>query len=143
MNEKSTGFWNRVDQILKDKNMKKAELMRQSGVDQRTISKGILLGTMPLLDNALKIAAALGVTVQYLLYGTEDKEVDVDLEEAYIAINKSRRQSEIAKILPSLNSEQLSAIESMIHSWGYTPKSQGGEDHIYGGGGSSHTKALA
>ena len=143
MNEKSAGFWNRVDQLLKDKNMRKADLMRLSGVDQRTISKGILLDTMPLLDNALKVAAALGVSVQYLLYGVEEKEVDADLEEAYTAIYKSRRQTEISKILPSLNSEQLSALESMIQSWGFAPKSKGREDSTYGGGGSGHTKALA
>ena len=140
---KGADFWERVAVELKRKGWRQADLVRNSLVDQGAISSGQRRKSMPLADNALKIAEALGVKIQYLINGIQDENQDIDLEEAFKAIRKSRRNSGIAKVLPHLNEAQLSALETMIQSWGYANNKQVEQEFKPGASGEGASKALA
>lgn len=141
--EQAGEFWKRVELVLQEKRMKQADLSRLSGIANGTLSSSRRDGNMPLANNAQKIADALGVSLKYLLFGIQDEEPDPEIEEAFASIKKSRRQIKIAKALPSLNNDQISAIECMIQSWGIDPEPPIDENIGYYAGGGGHSKALA
>jgi transcriptional regulator with XRE-family HTH domain len=62
-------FYERLERLLKDKNMQQKKLADICGISSNGISTWKVTGSYPRADIAVKIAAALGVTVEYLLYG--------------------------------------------------------------------------
>ena len=140
---KGAEFWERVAVELKRKGWRQAELVRQSSVDQGAISSGQRRKSMPLADNALRIAEALGVTLQYLLYGKREEHIDPNLEDAFDTVRKSERGSNIVKSIPNLSDTQLTAIETMLQSWGIDAKSPENKKFAHENSGGNSGKALA
>ena len=63
-------FWKRVDEELDYLGKNRAYLSRKCGFSLANIGKGIKLGSTPSADTAVKIAQVLGVSVEYLVNGT-------------------------------------------------------------------------
>lgn len=117
MDNQPTTFWDRVSSILAERNLSKAELARRAGLKSQSISKALIARSMPQADTAFKIAEALNVSVEYLMYGTLD--YDTELEESFAMLRKSARGSMIARVIPLLSSDQMSVIETLFKSWGF------------------------
>lgn len=75
------GFWQRLENRLKEIGMTPAELARRINISPASVN-GWKNGSYPRADVACRIAAVLGTTVEYLVEGktpyTEPKEV-IDL----------------------------------------------------------------
>ena len=63
-------FWKRVDEELDYKGMNRKALSKEVGFSVGNVGKGIQLGSSPSADTAVKIAQVLGVSVEYLVNGT-------------------------------------------------------------------------
>ena len=64
-------FWERVSYLLEIKDINKKSLAIEAGFDPSNITKGIKNNNMPSAETAVKIAQVLGVSVEYLVDGTE------------------------------------------------------------------------
>lgn len=64
-------FWENVDAELSYKGMNRKTLATEANFDLSNIGKGIKLGSCPSADTALRIAKTLGVSVEYLVAGTD------------------------------------------------------------------------
>lgn len=113
---KEKQFWERVSDILKQRNLRIVDLSEMSGVDQRVISSAIRKNSMPAADRALIIANCLGVQLSSLLWDQSDTD-DPDFDESIGYIRKSRRQCEIVKKIPYLNNDQLAGIEALLSAF--------------------------
>ncbi len=116
------GFWQRVENLLKTKGMKQTKLSEKTGISTSTISGGRKVGNMPVADNAIKIARALDVKVEYLVFGIEQDstqtDVDENLEEAFAYIRTSHQASQFAKLIPFIKLEQYKVLLEILDSWG-------------------------
>ena len=92
-------FWKRVDDELQLKNMNRKSLAQQVGFNLGNIGKGIQLGSCPSADTAIKIARALGVSVEYLVEG--DK-----------SLNKLQSENKLASDIPELTKKFISLPEN-------------------------------
>ncbi|WP_320130606.1 helix-turn-helix transcriptional regulator [uncultured Sphaerochaeta sp.] len=115
-------FWQRVENLLKAKGMRQTELSLKTGISTSTISGGSKVGNMPVADNAIKIARALDVKVEYLVFGStsdcQQKDVDEDLEEAFAYIRTSHPASLFTKYIPFIKLEQYKILMEILNSWG-------------------------
>ncbi len=96
-------FWNRVVEELEYKGINRAELARRCEFSVTNIGQGIKLQSCPAADTALKIADALGVSVQYLVNGTKSlasAKNDQNTQEELRLSRKYRRLLESAKHFP-------------------------------------------
>lgn len=64
-------FWERVDELLDEKYINKKTLAYEAGFDASNITKGIKNHNSPSAVTAVKIARVLGVTVEYLVTGSD------------------------------------------------------------------------
>lgn len=64
-------FWENVDAELEYKGMTRKALATEAGFNLGNVGKGIKLGSSPSADTAVRIAKVLGVTVEYLVNGTD------------------------------------------------------------------------
>lgn len=64
-------FWENVDAELEYKGMTRKALATEAGFNLGNVGKGIKLGSSPSADTAVRIAKVLGVTVEYLVTGTD------------------------------------------------------------------------
>lgn len=62
----------RMRSIMRDKNIKAAELSRRTGIDRSNISHYLRGDYVPKADKVEKLAAALGVSVSYLAGFSDD-----------------------------------------------------------------------
>ncbi len=94
----------------------------KTGISTSTISGGSKVGNMPVADNAIKIARALDVKVEYLVFGStsdcQQKDVDEDLEEAFAYIRTSHPASLFTKYIPFIKLEQYKILMEILNSWG-------------------------
>lgn len=60
-------FKTRITEILEEQNLKQADLCRMTGISTALMSNYVTGKASPSLDNAMAIANALGVTLDYLV----------------------------------------------------------------------------
>ena len=95
-------FWDRLKQEIKEKNTTQAWLAATTGVSFGTLRKWLTNKTMPNADQAVAIARALGVTVEYLVTGTDSSDPWV------------REHAWLIKHLKELTDEQYPALEQYV-----------------------------
>lgn len=66
-------FWERVESALNDNNISEAELSKQIGLSQASITGWKTRGSIPRADIAYKTAEILNTTVEYLVSGKSKK----------------------------------------------------------------------
>ena len=99
------GFGENLKQELAYNGMLKKELSAASGVHKRAIDTYVRTrASMPPADTAVKIAKALGVTVEYLVTG-EDSSI-------------SKEVSRISRNILKLNKRDRKLINSLVKSMG-------------------------
>lgn len=93
------------------------ELAYKSGINPRTIEQYLSAAAkMPSAENAVKIANALGVTVEYLVTGKEKSELEnsKEAEEHKNQILLYKKYCELINQAEHLNEEQLKAVENLM-----------------------------
>lgn len=64
-------FWENVDAELEYRGMTRKALATEAEFSLGNVGKGIKAGSSPSADTAVRIAKVLGVTVEYLVTGTD------------------------------------------------------------------------
>ena len=59
----------RIDSLLSDKGLRRADLVRATGINEGTYRSWIKNGTCPKADDLYQIAVYLNVPIEYLLFG--------------------------------------------------------------------------
>lgn len=111
------GFKENLKLELDYKGMKVKELAFYSGVNKRTLDQYLSSAAkMPSAENAVKIANALGVTVEYLVTGKEKSELEnsKEAEEHKNQILLYKKYCELINQAEHLNEEQLKAVENLM-----------------------------
>ena len=98
-------FWKRVDEEIEYKGINRASLARKCDFSVTNIGQGIKSGSTPSADTAVKIAAALGVTVEYLVTGSNTPSNKSKQEEAE-QLRLYRKHNEIIKKCEQLSPEK-------------------------------------
>ncbi|MBQ7158037.1 MAG: helix-turn-helix transcriptional regulator [Treponema sp.] len=72
-------FWERVNDLLEKNDINKKTLATDAGFDASNITKGIKNNNIPSAETAVKIAARLGVSVEYLVTGKDSFRNNADI----------------------------------------------------------------
>ena len=70
-----SGFWKRVDEELEYKGKNRTYLASKCQFSLASFNLGVKRDSTPSAETAVKIAGVLGVTVEYLVSGTNQKSV--------------------------------------------------------------------
>ena len=109
-------FWKRVDEELDYLGKNRAYLARKCDFSLANIGKGIKLGSTPSADTAVKIASVLGVTVEYLVTGSNspaNKNKDQESEQ----LRLYRKHSEIIKKCEQLSPEKEKLLATIAENF--------------------------
>lgn len=112
-------FWKRVDEELEYKGINRAALARTCDFSVTNIGQGIKNGNTPSADTAVKIAKVLGVTVEYLVNGTEQTPAQKDQIQNQLRLY--RKHHELITFAESLSQEKqksFSKIVEELKEWG-------------------------
>ena len=71
METSGTKIVDRIDGLLKDKNLKRQAIYDITGISPNSFSNWAIRGTIPAADTAIKIAHFLGVSVEWLVTGKD------------------------------------------------------------------------
>ncbi|MBR4791248.1 MAG: helix-turn-helix transcriptional regulator [Treponema sp.] len=108
------GFKENLKIELDYKGMIVKELAYLSGVNKRTIDQYLSSAAkMPSAENAVKIASALGVTVEYLITG-KNKQLAVPTADQQNQIRLYKKYFELINLAEKLNEQQLKSIENLM-----------------------------
>ena len=110
-------FWDNVAIELDYLGMTNKELAEKVGITASNIGKGQRQGSSPSADTAVKIASVLGVTVEYLVTGSNtpsNKNKDQESEQ----LRLYRKHSEIIKKCEQLSPEKEQLLANFIENFG-------------------------
>ena len=108
-------FWKRVDEELDYLGKNRAYLARKCDFSLANIGKGIKLGSTPSADTAVKIASVLGVTVEYLVTGSNSPANKKDEESEQLRLY--RKHSEIIKKCEQLSPEKEKLLATIADNF--------------------------
>jgi transcriptional regulator with XRE-family HTH domain len=87
MDDEAALFWKNVNREIKQQNITQEWVAKKAGINFGTFKGWIAKGIFPRLNEALRIAAILKVSVEYLMFGTMQ-----DSGEAMAAISRELAQ---------------------------------------------------
>ena len=105
-------FWKRVDEELEYKGMNRKTLSKEVGFSVGNVGKGIQLGSSPSADTAVKIAQVLGVSVEYLVNGT-NKSTEKNQENEELQLKLFRKYHELIKDLETLPQNKFNIVKNL------------------------------
>lgn len=98
-----TDFVKRIDEVLLERNLKRAALCNDLNLSATAITDWARRGTVPAGDICLRIADYLGVSAEWLING---KESDLTPEERHLLT-----------LWAHLTSEQKDTISTLLEKW--------------------------
>lgn len=98
MRTKKELFYERLDRLMKEKNIQQKDLAEKCGISSNGISTWKATGSYPRADVAVKIAKVLGVSVEYLVTG---KIPNVEYEDA-LAYDVSRQPEKKRRFIKTI-----------------------------------------
>ncbi len=107
-------FWDNVVVELEYLGMTNKSLAEQAGFAASNIGKGIRLGSSPSADTAVKIARILGVSVEYLVTGSEPGESAQGNAEELRLCHKYARFMEDMESLPAHEREAIISMAAQL-----------------------------
>ena len=81
MNKIAVEFWKRTNKLIKDKNSKQENIAQECDIPYQTFRSWVTRQTFPDALQAYKIAQALGVSVEYLVTGSDTNPAERELKE--------------------------------------------------------------
>ncbi len=109
-------FWKRVDEELEFTGKNRAYLARKCNFSLANIGKGIKLGSIPSADTAVKIASVLGVSVEYLVTGTNGPSKN-NGQETEEQLRLYRKHSEIIKKCEKIGPEKEKVLLEFLEDF--------------------------
>ena len=110
-------FWKRVDEEIEYKGINRAFLARKCDFSVTNIGQGIKLGSTPSAETAVKIATVLGVSVEYLVNGTNNSNSTKTYEEEQNQLRLYRKHSELIKKCEELSPEKEKLLVTFIEQF--------------------------
>ena len=101
-------FVDRIDEKLKEKNLKRAAMLEDIGVDTSIMTAWKKRGTIPSGDVCLKIARYLDVSPEWLLGGEERKGGEAVLSE---------EEKSILRQFKNLTEEQKNTLSALLEHY--------------------------
>ncbi len=111
-----SNFWHRVDEELDYLGKNRTFLANKCGFSLTNIGLGIKRGSTPSADMAVKIATVLGVSVEYLVNGTEAATKAAAKEQSQLRLY--RKHSEIIQKCERLSSEKEKLLVAVASYFG-------------------------
>ena len=108
-------FWDNVAIELDYLGMTNKELAEKVGITASNIGKGQRQGSSPSADTAVKIASVLGVTVEYLVTGSNSPANKKDEESEQLRLY--RKHSEIIKKCEQLSPEKEKLLATIADNF--------------------------
>ena len=105
-------FWKRVDEELDYKGMNRKALSKEVGFSVGNVGKGIQLGSSPSADTAVKIAQVLGVSVEYLVNGS-NKSTEKNQENEELQLKLYRKYHDLIAKCEKLPPEQVQLLSQV------------------------------
>ena len=113
-------FRDNLRDLIEYKGIVRKELSAQTGISKRTIDTYLdSRAVIPNAEVAVKLAKALGTTVEFLVTGEDSVNHEQKL---YSDFDTYRKYRKIVNELDTLSPELLKSIEAMIHSAAETAK---------------------
>ena len=110
-------FWRRVDEELEYLGKNRTYLANKCEFSLTNFNLGIKRGSTPSADTAVKIAAVLGVSVEYLVNGTNNPISSKNHEEEQNQLRLYRKHSEIIKKCEELSPEKEKLLVDFISNF--------------------------
>ena len=107
-------FWKRVDVELEYLGKNRTYLANKCEFSLTNFNLGIKRGSTPSAETAVKIASVLGVSVEYLVNGTNDSNTQKNHDEEQNQLRLYRKHSEIIKKCEELSSEKEKVLVDFL-----------------------------
>lgn len=121
-NTDSGNFWRRVDYIINQKGLKFTEVCRTHNIAYKTLMSNRNRGEYPGLENACKLAQALGVSTEFLYYGevyAAENESHYGLSDGlYRLLDEEHDLKCLIWRIVQCSAIQLRTIKTLLSSWG-------------------------
>ena len=97
------------------KNIKVKELAAETGISRRTIDQYLASAAkMPSAENAVKIAQVLGVSVEYLVNGTETTKSPSQKETEQNQLRLYRKYHNLIEKMENFSEEKQTVVNNLI-----------------------------
>ena len=107
-------FWERVDDLLDRNDINKKTLAYEAGFDASNITKGIKNNNIPSAETAVKIAQVLGVSVEYLVNGTETTKSPSQKETEQNQLRLYRKYHNLIEKMESFSEDKQTVVNNLI-----------------------------
>ena len=107
-------FWERVSYKLEKKDINKKSLAIEAGFDPSNITKGIKNNNIPSAETAVKIAKVLGVSVEYLVNGTENPKSPSQQETDQNQLRLYRKYHNLIEKMESFSEEKQTVVNNLV-----------------------------
>jgi len=108
-------FWERVDKELEFLGKTRKSLAIEVGFNLGNIGKGIQLGSIPSAETAVKIAQVLGVSVEYLVNGTETTKSPSQKETEQNQLRLYRKYHNIIEKMERFSEEKQTLVNNLVN----------------------------
>ena len=106
-------FWDIVDEELKYKGMTRKALASEAGFNLGNVGKGIKRGSSPSADTAVKIAKVLGVTVEYLVSGSDSPDAKASQKKLNEELELFRKYRPLVEKINNLSPKAQEALSTL------------------------------
>ena len=107
-------FWERVDDLLDRNDINKKTLAYEAGFDASNITKGIKNNNVPSAETAVKIAQVLGVSVEYLVNGTENTKSPSQKETEQKQLRLYRKYHDLIEKMESFSEDKQTVVNNLV-----------------------------
>ena len=107
-------FWERVDDLLDRNDINKKTLAYEAGFDASNITKGIKNNNVPSAETAVKIAKVLGVSVEYLVNGTETIKSPSQKETEQNQLRLYRKYHNLIEKMERFSEEKQTVVNNLV-----------------------------
>ena len=107
-------FWERVDDLLDRNDINKKTLAYEAGFDASNITKGIKNNNVPSAETAVKIAQVLGVSVEYLVNGTENTKSPSQKETEQNQLRLYRKYHNLIEKMERFSEEKQTVVNNLV-----------------------------
>ena len=107
-------FWERVDDLLDRNDINKKTLAYEAGFDASNITKGIKNNNVPSAETAVKIAKVLGVSVEYLVNGTETTKSPSQKETEQNQLRLYRKYHNLIEKMESFSEDKQTVVNNLV-----------------------------
>ena len=108
-------FWERVSYKLEKKDINKKSLAIEAGFDPSNITKGIKNNNIPSAETAVKIAKVLGVSVEYLVNGTETTKSPSQKETEQNQLRLYRKYHNLIEKMERFSEEKQTLVNNLVN----------------------------